>query len=166
VSIIASSWQFRHLVAALGDSFNMTETTYSGRPLGYEVADLIAIGILVQSQAGKAPNGQAWKALTAKYLAWKISKGYDTRRNFMTGRMLDYLQIRGTVMLMKDGMTMRYGLTSFEQLKAEWTSEGTRHNKRPARPFYDLSKDTCDSLDIFLDKHLDWYIVSLGARRI
>lgn len=177
---ILNHWRYRHILATLEDSLNLQRRASRGRTIGDQIANIIAYGIIINTNKGRDPDGKRLAPLSKRYLRWKIRHGFNPAILHQTDHMMSFQQVKGIVVISKDAMTMFYGLDPWAQKKAEYAHEGKVGGKsgrtgvmamfsnlwdRPPREFYGIDKETDKDIEAFCDKEIDALIMSLGATR-
>lgn len=152
--------EIRRALFGLGQTLNCRRKIGKGR-VGDAILARVAEEIVHRSLSKQTdPGGKPWRRLSPSYLAWKIGRGYDPRKNVMTGEMLSYEEVLGETLVTDKVAAMTYGLDDFNRRKAEGAEEGGPG--RPARPFYDAGKSGLDGVDEVIDAVIDEQIRTLG----
>jgi len=152
----------------LGQVFHLGRSGAGGRPLGDEMADVIAAGVQARTlEQQQSPSGGTLAANRGGYGRRKRARGVPVGvglvGNDVGGEMLEFEQVRGQVAIGPNDLVMTAGLDADAKEKVEWFSEGNPANNQPPRPFYELDAAIEGQIDDLLDQTADRRIRALGG---
>lgn len=154
----------RPAVVALRETWNLRrKPAGSAVSLGESLIDAVALAVEQRTvQEQKTPTLGRLKPLSPKYLARKIRQGYSSRIGVRTGRMLDINEIKGETYVGRSVAVMTFGRDEDERQKAEWFTEGSSRQNRPARPFYEIGPGVIREINAVIDDAAEQQRRALG----